>query len=68
MAAKPIAELILWISKTFIFYRIFRTIFAFLWAIIIYKVIPIFYKPNFKRYKGRWTGYLFYLKISFHGG
>uniref|UniRef100_A0AC34F4S9 Uncharacterized protein n=1 Tax=Panagrolaimus sp. ES5 TaxID=591445 RepID=A0AC34F4S9_9BILA len=43
------------ILKCYIGYRICRTTFAFLSAVFIYLIIPLFRKPNFNRYKQRWT-------------
>uniref|UniRef100_A0A8R1XKQ4 Oxidoreductase, short chain dehydrogenase/reductase family protein n=1 Tax=Onchocerca volvulus TaxID=6282 RepID=A0A8R1XKQ4_ONCVO len=44
-----------WILKTYIIYRIVRTIIAFWSTVVIYLIAPLFYKPNFDPYKGRWT-------------
>ncbi|VDK83562.1 unnamed protein product [Litomosoides sigmodontis] len=44
-----------WILKTYILYRIVRTTIAFWSAVAIYLIAPLFYKPNFDPYKGRWT-------------
>ncbi|OZC11276.1 oxidoreductase, short chain dehydrogenase/reductase family protein [Onchocerca flexuosa] len=44
-----------WILKTYIIYRIIRTVIAFWSTVAIYLIAPLFYKPNFDPYKGRWT-------------
>lgn len=44
-----------WIGGVYVFYRLTRTAVALLWAILIYRIAPLFYKPNLNRFKGRWT-------------
>ncbi|VDM96484.1 unnamed protein product [Thelazia callipaeda] len=48
-------DLIYWVLKIFVLYRILRTLIAFCSAVVIYVIAPLFYKPNFDPYKGRWT-------------
>uniref|UniRef100_A0A7E4VBT6 Uncharacterized protein n=1 Tax=Panagrellus redivivus TaxID=6233 RepID=A0A7E4VBT6_PANRE len=43
------------VVECYVGYRVFRTLFALLSSIMVYKVIPIFRKPNLKKYKQRWT-------------
>ncbi|VDN25385.1 unnamed protein product [Cylicostephanus goldi] len=43
------------IPFVYIGYRICRTVFAFLHAVLIYLVAPLFYSPDFSRYQNRWT-------------
>ncbi|KAE9552525.1 hypothetical protein FO519_004267 [Halicephalobus sp. NKZ332] len=50
-----VAGIFFLILKCFVGYRIFRTLFAVLTSLVVYKVIPLFRKPNLKKYKGRWT-------------
>ncbi|EGT56282.1 CBN-DHS-5 protein [Caenorhabditis brenneri] len=47
--------MILMIPVVYLGYRLYRTFFAFLKAIFIYVVAPLFYKPNLEQYKHRWT-------------
>ncbi|EJW84913.1 hypothetical protein WUBG_04176 [Wuchereria bancrofti] len=44
-----------WVLKTYIVYRIVRTAVALWSTVAIYIIAPLFYKPNFDPYKGRWT-------------
>lgn len=44
-----------WAVSTYVSYRIIRTTLAFWSAVATYIVAPLFYKPDFDPYKGRWT-------------
>lgn len=44
------------VPAIYLSYRICRTTFALIWAIVLYKVIPQFYSPALHRFKHRWTG------------
>uniref|UniRef100_A0A915EM21 Uncharacterized protein n=1 Tax=Ditylenchus dipsaci TaxID=166011 RepID=A0A915EM21_9BILA len=43
------------IPLSYVIYRVSRTLFALCWSIFLYCIVPIFYQPNFSRYKMRWT-------------
>ncbi|PAV87005.1 hypothetical protein WR25_12727 [Diploscapter pachys] len=45
---------ILFIPYIYISYRLIRTCFALIWAVLLYKIAPLFHKVDLKRYKHRW--------------
>ncbi|KAH7712678.1 Protein DHS-5 [Aphelenchoides avenae] len=47
--------LAVYVPAVYVSYRIFRTLFALFWSIFVYVIAPLFYKPNFNKYKKRWT-------------
>ncbi|CAD5215571.1 unnamed protein product [Bursaphelenchus xylophilus] len=51
----PIWFLISFVPGVYLSYRILRTLFALIWAITLYKIIPIFYGTALQKYKSRWT-------------
>lgn len=50
-----IFSLLYWVLETVIIYRIICTVAAFVSAVTTYLIAPLFYKPDFDPYKGRWT-------------
>ncbi|VDM44817.1 unnamed protein product [Toxocara canis] len=44
-----------WFVSIYVAYRVARTSLAFVRAILIYWIAPIFYKPDLEKYKNRWT-------------
>ncbi len=49
-------DILLFILKTYVSYRLLRVSFAFLSAVVLYLLAPYFYQPNFDQYRNRWTG------------
>ncbi|PAV86977.1 hypothetical protein WR25_24214 [Diploscapter pachys] len=45
---------ILFIPYIYVSYRLIRTCFALIWAVLLYKIAPLFYKVDLKPYKHRW--------------
>ncbi|CAD6198494.1 unnamed protein product [Caenorhabditis auriculariae] len=50
-----LVSMLLIVPLIYLSYRLCKTFFAFLKAIFVYVIAPIFYKPNLDKYTHRWT-------------
>uniref|UniRef100_A0A0N5AES4 Oxidoreductase, short chain dehydrogenase/reductase family protein n=1 Tax=Syphacia muris TaxID=451379 RepID=A0A0N5AES4_9BILA len=50
-----IIQQVVWIVTVYLLYYACSIVFALLKAVLIYRVIPLFYSPPLNKYKNRWT-------------